>query len=62
MVEGQIKGMHLFCITFPDSLPINNTTALKPTYLEVTLGNIKYHHHDGGTPNTEITLNLLYYG
>jgi hypothetical protein len=62
MVEGQMTGIHLFCINFPDSLPINYTTLKQATYLEVAFGNTKYHHQDGGIPNTGITLVLLDHG
>jgi hypothetical protein len=48
MVEGQIKGIHPFCINFPDSLPINYTTLKQATLLEMTLGNIKYHQYNDG--------------
>jgi hypothetical protein len=59
MVQGQMKGIHLFCIKFTDSFPINYTTLNLATYLEVALGNTKYHHEDGGIPNIGITLVLL---
>jgi hypothetical protein len=32
------------------------------TYLEVVLGNTKYHHQDSGIPNTGFMLVLLYNG
>jgi hypothetical protein len=43
-------------------LPINYTTLKKATHLKLALGNTKYHHQDGGIPNTEITLVLLDHG
>jgi hypothetical protein len=52
MVQGHMTGIHLFCIHFPDSLPINCTTLKQATYLEVTFGITKYPHQDGGLPNT----------
>jgi hypothetical protein len=54
-----MKGIHLFFITFPASLPINDTTSNLATYLEVTLGSSNYHHQDGGIPNAGIRLVLL---
>jgi hypothetical protein len=62
MVQGQMRGIHPFLINFPGSLPINCTTLKQTTYLKVALGNDKYHHQDGGIPNTEITLVLLDHG
>jgi hypothetical protein len=52
MVEGQMKGIHLFCINFPGSLPTNCIFLKQTTYLEVALGNTKHHHQDGGISNT----------
>jgi hypothetical protein len=52
MVEGQMKGILLFCINFLDSLPISYTILKQATFLEVAFGNTKYHHQDGGIPNT----------
>jgi hypothetical protein len=49
-------------ITFLASLPINYTTSNLATYLEVALGSSKYHHQDGGIPNTGIRLVLLDHG
>jgi hypothetical protein len=57
-----MKGIHLFFITFPASLPINYTTSNLATYLEVALGSSNYHHQDGGIPNTGIRLVLLDHG
>jgi hypothetical protein len=54
-----MKGIHLFFINFPDSLPIKYTTSNLATYLEVALRSTKYHHQDGGIPNTGIRLVLL---
>jgi hypothetical protein len=54
-----MKGVHLFFVTFPAILPINYTTSSLATYLEVVLGSSKYHHQDGGIPNTGIKLVLL---
>jgi hypothetical protein len=36
-------------------MPIPYTTLKLATDLEVAFGNTKYHHQDGGIPNTEIT-------
>jgi hypothetical protein len=41
MAQGQIKGIHLFYITFPESLPMNYTTLKLATDLEEILGNMK---------------------
>jgi hypothetical protein len=49
-------------ITFPASLPINDTTSNLATYLEVELGSTKYHHQDGGIPNTVTRFLLLNHG
>jgi hypothetical protein len=57
-----MKGIHLFFITFPASLPINYTTSNLDTYLEVALGSSKYHHQDGGIPETGIRWVLLDHG
>jgi hypothetical protein len=57
-----VKGIHIFLITFPASLPINYTTSNLANYLEVALGSSKYHHQDGGIPNTGIRLVLLDHG
>jgi hypothetical protein len=57
-----MKGIHLFCITFPASLPIKYNTSNLATYHEVALGRSKYHHQYGGIPNTVIRLVVLYHG
>jgi hypothetical protein len=57
-----MKGIHLFFITFPDSLPMNYTTLKLTTYLEVARGNTKYNHQDGGITNIGIGLVLLDHG
>jgi hypothetical protein len=57
-----MKGIHLFFITFPASLPINYTTSNLATYQEVVLGSSKYDHHYNGIPNTGIRLVLLDHG
>jgi hypothetical protein len=62
MDQVQMKGIHLFIIIFPETLPINYTTLKLATYLEVALGNTKYHHQDSGIPNTGFMLILLYHG
>jgi hypothetical protein len=62
MVQGHMKRIHIFCITFLDSLPINYTTLKLATYLEVAFENTKYHHQDGAIPNTEITSILVDHG
>jgi hypothetical protein len=41
MDQGQVKGIHLLFITFPDSFPINYTTLMLATYLEEAFGNMK---------------------
>jgi hypothetical protein len=43
MVEGHMRGIHLFCIHFLDSLPIYYTALKQATYLKVVFGNAKYH-------------------
>jgi hypothetical protein len=62
MDQGKMKGIHLFYVKFPDSLPINYTTFKLATYLEVAFENTNYHHQDGGIPNIEIALVLLDHG
>jgi hypothetical protein len=62
MVEGQMKGMHIFCIKLPEILSIYYITLKPPTYLEVASGNTKYHHQDGVIPNVVITLVLSDHG
>jgi hypothetical protein len=57
-----MKGIHLFFVSFPGILPINYTTSNLATYLEVVLGSSKYHHHDGGIPNSGSRLVLLDHG
>jgi hypothetical protein len=52
MAQGKMKGIDLFLIIFPESLPINYTTFKLATYLEEALGNTKYHHLGSGIPNT----------
>jgi hypothetical protein len=59
IAQWPMKGIRLFCITFPASLHINYTTSNLATYLEVALGSSKYHHQDGCIPNTGIRLVLL---
>jgi hypothetical protein len=54
MVEGKMKVILLFCINFPDSLPIAYTIFKKVTYLGMTSGNNTYYHQDGGIPKSEI--------
>jgi hypothetical protein len=63
MAQGQMQGIHLFCLIFPDGLPLTYTTLKVATYLEVAFENTrKYHHQGGGIPNIGIMLVLLYYG
>jgi hypothetical protein len=57
-----MKVNHLFFITFPASLPIHYTTSNSATFPEVAFGSSKYHHQDGGIPNTGIRLVLLDHG
>jgi hypothetical protein len=54
-----MKGIHIFIIIFPESLPINYTTLKLATYLEVALGNMKYHHQNSGIPNARFLPVLL---
>jgi hypothetical protein len=61
-VQGQMKGIRLFCISFQDSLPIHYTTLKLITYLEVAFENTKYHHQHGGILNIGITLVPLDHG
>jgi hypothetical protein len=56
-----MKGVHIFCITFPASIPINYTTSNLTTYQEVALGSSKYHHQYGGILNKGIRLVVLYH-
>jgi hypothetical protein len=62
MVQGQMQGIHLFCLIFTDGLPLTYTTLKVATYLEVAFENTKYHHQDGGIPNIGIMLVLLEHG
>jgi hypothetical protein len=62
MAQGQMKGMNLFFIIFPERLPINYTTLKLATYLEDTLGNKKYHHLVSGIPNTGLISILFDHG
>jgi hypothetical protein len=62
MAQGQTKGIHLFFITFPESLPINNITLKLATYLEEALGNKKYHHLCSGISNTGLISVLIDHG
>jgi hypothetical protein len=54
MAQGQMEGIYLFFIIFPESLPINYTTLKLATYIEEALGNTKYHHQGRGIQNTRV--------
>jgi hypothetical protein len=60
--EGQLKGNHLFTAIFCQSLPINYTTLKLATYLEVALGNTKYHHQDSDITNKRFMFVLSDHG
>jgi hypothetical protein len=62
MAQGQLEEIRLFFINFQDSLPINYTTLKLVAYLEVALGNTKYHHQDSGIPKTVFIPVLLDHG
>jgi hypothetical protein len=57
-----MKGIHLFCISFQDSLPIHYTTLKLITYLEVAFENTKYNRQNGGILKIGTTLVLLDHG
>jgi hypothetical protein len=62
MAQGQMKGIHLYFISFLESLPINYTTLELTTYLKEALGNTWYHHQDSGITNSRFMSVLLNHG
>jgi hypothetical protein len=59
MAQGQMKGISLFFIIFPESLPINYTILKLATYQDEVLEHTKYHHQDSDIPNTRFMSVLL---
>jgi hypothetical protein len=54
MGEGQLDGMHLFFVNFPDILPINYTTLKVGNLPSSYIRKQKYEHLDSGIPSIHI--------